>query len=116
MTASQEIWTAFGLLLTIGIASMGWMYTRVTAVHGRIDKVVNHMAAEDNKLDIKIEGVKDVSVRREEMLLHMTRLEKTQDAILAELKSQNETWRHKVGNIEQVAVRHDERLKHLEKT
>lgn len=116
MDVSQQVWAAFTALLGIGITGAGWFYTRLSKVHDRIEKVVNHMADEDNKLHLKIDVLRDTSVRRDEMLLHMGRIEKTQEAILVELKGQNEQWRHKVGNIEQVAVRHDERLKHLEKT
>jgi len=116
MNVSGEAWAVFGLLLTIGISGLGWMYSRISAVHGRIDKVVNHMTDEDNKLHLRVDAVRDNYVRREDMITYMARIEKTQDAILAELKGQNDAWRHKVGNIEQVAVRHDERLKSLEKT
>lgn len=115
MDVSQQIWAAFTALLGIGITSAGWFYTRLSKVHDRIEKVVNHMTDEDGKLHTKIDVLRETSVRRDEMLLHMGRIERTQEAILNELKGQNDAWRHKVGNIEQVAVRHDERLKHLEK-
>lgn len=115
MTSSQEVWAAFTLLLSIGLSSASWFYNRMSKTHERIDKVVNHMTDEDNKLHTRVDVLRDQAVRRDEMLVHMGRLEKTQDAILAELKEQNGAWRHRVGNIEQVAVRVDERLKHLEK-
>lgn len=116
MSISGEVWTAFTVLLGIGISATGWVYSRMSKIYDRLDTMVNHMTTEDNKLHTRIDDVRDQYVKREDMLTHMVRIEKTQDAILSELKAQNEAWRHKVGNIEREAVRHDERLKHLEKT
>ena len=55
MTSSQEVWAAFTLLLSIGMSSAGWFYNRLSKTHERIDKVVNHMTDEDNKLHTRVD-------------------------------------------------------------
>ena len=103
-----------GALGTAGVAVTAWLYARISGVHGRIDTVTNHMTAEDNKLHGRIDAVRDQYVRREDLDARMSRIEAGQDRLLQKFEEHGQSTRHKMNNIEQVLVRVDERLKHVE--
>lgn len=104
----------FGAVASAGAAISVWLYARISGVHGRIDKVANHMTDEDNKLHIRIEYIRDNYVRREDLDARLLRIEMGQDKLLEKFEDFDKSMRHKVGNIDQVVTRLDERVKHLE--
>ena len=107
---------AIGLLTTAVSAANVWMYGRVSRVHDRMDKIANHMTSEDNKLHSRIDAVMEKLAYIAVLDNRMENFGKTQDKMLKEVEELNGTMRHRIGNMEQVAVRADERLNHLEKT
>ncbi len=103
-----------GTMASAGAAAGLWLYARISGVHGRIDKVANHMTAEDNKLHARIDDVREKYVRREDLDQQLRRLEVGQEKLVVTLEGFITASRHKMNNIEQVMVRVDERLKHVE--
>lgn len=103
-----------GALGTTSAAAGIWLYARISSVHLRIDTVTNHMTAEDNKLHGRIDSVQEKYVRREDLDARLLRMEAGQDKMLEKFDEHAQSSRHKMNNIEQILVRMDERMKHVE--
>ena len=120
MEVEQGTWEIISIITASGIAAGGWLYSRMSggykALESRMDKIVNHMTAKDNKIHARIDGTVERLAYIAVLDSRMEQFGKVQDETLKEVKELNQSMRHRVGNIEQAAVRVDERLKHLEKT
>lgn len=118
MEVDEGTWEMIGIIAASGAAVAGWLYSRITNMYtrldGRIDKVANHMTDEDSKLHMRVDGVVERLAYIAVLDSRMEQFGKIQDETLREVKELNHSMRHRVGNMEQVAVRTDERLKHLE--
>lgn len=118
MEVDEGAWELIGIIAAAGTVVAGWLYSRITNIYarldGRIDKVANHMTDEDGKLHMRIDGVVERLAYIAVLDSRMESFGKVQDETLKEVKELNHAMRHRVGNMEQVAVRTDERLKHLE--
>ena len=118
MEVEQGTWELVGILAAATVAGGSWLYARIHGAYnrldGRLDKVTNHMTAEDNKLHVRIDTVVERLAHIAVLDSRMEHFGKIQDETLKEVKELNHSMRHRIGNVEQVAVRVDERLKHLE--
>lgn len=116
MEIDDGTWTLFGVFASATLAGGSWLYNRISGFHTRLNQTHNHMTSEDNKLHARIDDVREKYVRREDLDARLYRIEAGQDKLLEKLDSFDSSVRHKVNNTDQIVVRMDERLKHLEKT
>ena len=122
MDVDDSTWTLLGGVVTAGVAACGWLYARIGGVHARIaktedrlDKVVNHMTAEHNRIDDRFGVLPEKYVSKEELRRWFESLQEGQRELIRKFEDFDKSTRHNIKNTDQVVVRMDERLKHLEK-